>query len=152
VKMTVFWDAAVVSCKLTDVSEVLTASIIRAIIFKKLVVCIVLDQIKQRFMAGVYEHSTKHSDSIKGGKFFEAKLLLLLLQFIVCYCAYCTHRLVVVPEYVRWRFRTVQNNTREVDGAAAVNVQVWTTNDVGSWLCKQISTSITHSSKYTNSI
>jgi hypothetical protein len=55
----------------------------------------------------------------------------------ISYRAECTHRLVVIPEYVGWWFRTVENYTSEVDGAPTVNVQVWTTDDISSWLCKQ---------------
>lgn len=45
----------------------------------------------------------------------------------------CTYGVVVIPEYVGWRFWRVKDDARQINGRATFDVHVGGANDVGGW-------------------
>lgn len=60
--------------------------------------------------------------------------LFFLLHFAESCPINYTYGIVVVPEDVSRRFRTVSDHTGEVYGAAPIDEQLRTTDDLGVWL------------------
>lgn len=59
--------------------------------------------------------------------------LFFLLHFAGSWPINYTYGVVVVPEDVSWRFRAVSDHTGEVYGAAPIDEELRTPDDLGVW-------------------